>query len=509
MEGVDYSLKWKVLFTVSLMTVMLNFDYMSVTIAIPDIAHQMHASLDQMQWVIIAFVAASGVFNLFGGYFGGRFGHTKTFAWSVLGFVLASMLAGLADSTMTLIVARALQGVALGCSYPSSMILIREAFPPKERGRAMGIFTSVIGFSLTSGPSLGGMIIHYFGWRWIFMVNAPIGLLCIFLCYLYCPRDKGLTACQPFDYIGALLSIIGVTALSVVLNQSQVWGIDSLQFIGGLIGSLIVLTVLVKYENKHSHPFAETALFKSHEFSRYVALRTLVQGVLITILFFVPIYLESIQGFSSRDAGFMLMPIAAALGFGSSFVGKWVDRTGIRKPLFLGLWFFVVASLLLVVLPYTAWKITVIILALSFCGMAMSLSFVSGNHGVLESAPKDKEHSVSSMYFTFAFATNTIGVALGGYVVRMVSASDVKAALASMHLSHAHLALVERMAGGMASLDQAVGHFGAHQMTHVRHAVSSAFQHGLSNAMIVMLVLALFGIWIARNIKNHPHQPDA
>jgi EmrB/QacA subfamily drug resistance transporter len=336
---------WAVLIVISLGFFMTLLDLTIVNIAIPNMISKLHASFDDVLWVINAYALVLAVLVITGGRLGDLFGPRRMFVAGVATFTVASAACGLAPSAGWLIAFRAVQGLGAAMLMPQTLTMITMVFPPERRGAAFGIWGAVAGLATIAGPTLGGLLITAFDWRWIFYVNLPIGIIVLALTGVLIPDLR--TGRKPrFDIVGVVLASAALLAIcyGLVEGQTYNWGkITSFVSIPLVLGVGVVLLVLFGVSQalrQERDPLVPFAVFKDRNFS----LMNVVSGTLTIGMagIFLPftIYLQSVLGFSALKAGLTMAPSSVIAIFVAPMAGRLSDRIGGKYILMTGLTLF-------------------------------------------------------------------------------------------------------------------------------------------------------------------------
>ena len=316
----------------------LGFIDGSVTsIAIPQIRESLGASFAQAQWVSNAYMLFLAAFMLVGGAAADRYGIKRTFGFGILFFIIASQLCALAWSAQSLIAFRALQGAAAAIMVPGSMALIVKNFPKTERANALGIWVAVSSMTTAFGPLLGGFLLAWGGneiWRWIFIINLPLGGLALALLWSRVPSDVPKSK-TPLDWQGSVLATLCLAALATgltFLGERHDQGLAAYLLIGGLLLGVLAIW----WEKRNAHPMVDLTLFQSKAFSGANIITFALWMGLGAVFFYLPTVLVIAWGMSEVYAGGALFPFALTIAFVSSFVGRYVDRYGPKPFLVIG-----------------------------------------------------------------------------------------------------------------------------------------------------------------------------
>ena len=353
---------WAVLIVVSLGFFMTLLDLTIVNVAIPNMIDKLHASLDDVLWVINAYALVLAVLLITAGRLGDLLGQRTVFFAGITLFTIASAACGFAPSAGWLIGFRAVQGVGAALLMPQTLAILTMVFPPERRGAAFGIWGAVAGVATVAGPTLGGLLVTAFDWRYIFFINVPIGVVVLILTFLIIP-DLRTGRRHSFDIAGVILASAALLAICYALVEGQRydWGtIKSFITIPLLLGVGFVLLgvfVFVQARRQQGEPLVPFSLFKDRNY----ALMNLVAGFIsIGMLgIFLPftIYLQDVLGFSPLKAGLTMAPASLVAMFVAPFAGRMTDKIGGKYILMTGLLLFAsgMAGVVLIAKTGSAW----------------------------------------------------------------------------------------------------------------------------------------------------------
>jgi len=492
--------KWWILLSMCLLTVMLNIDATAINIAIPVMAREFQASLASMQWVINAYVLLAAMFQILGGKMGDTYGHKKIFLWGTALFVFSSAGAGISTSEQMLITFRVLQGLALGVAYPMTIAITFATFSKKQQALAMSFIIATMGISLSMGPPIGGLFVNYIGWRWIFFVNVPIGLIAIYLAAAFCPKEKDLSR-KKIDYRGAALLVLGLFGVVLAWNQVQNWGFSSWLFWFSFVVGLGFLTTLYFSEKKEKHPIINFKLFKIRNFLFNNIIRLIAQLVFIPVLFFVPIYLQNIAGYHALYSGMVMLFLTVIIGVLSPIAGKWIDSVGDRVPNVVSMLLFTIGCAFMSHLERVP-EMYVLGIGLLFIGIATGINFVSTTTGSVSVVPQDKQGEASGIIFTTAWFGCALGVALMGLIVAMVGNDFLWFQVADMNLTSEQMGIIDRVSKGMASFRVIPQYFSADAVRRVTMIATESFMVGFRMSMLILMSCSFVGLVLAVFLKK-------
>ena len=367
---------WAVLLVVSLGFFMTLLDLTIVNIAIPNMITKLNASLDDILWVINAYALVLAVLVITAGRLGDLIGPRPMFIAGITVFTAASAACGFALTPGMLIGFRAVQGLGAAMLMPQTLTIITNTFPPERRGAAFGVWGAVAGVATIAGPTLGGLLVTAFDWRYIFFVNLPFGVIVLVLTPLIIPNVKPGRR-HRLDIPGVLLASAALLAIcySLVEGQKYNWGtitgFISIPLILAVGVALLVAFLLVQRMTQGKEPLVPFALFKDRNYS----VTNWVSGVLAIGMMgiFLPltIYLQSVLGFSALKAGLALAPASLISMFVAPVAGRMTDKIGGKYILMSGLILFAVGMgwIALIAHPNSTWPMFLAPLIVAGFGM--------------------------------------------------------------------------------------------------------------------------------------------
>ncbi len=340
------SYKWKVLVVAIGGTFMMMLDSTIVNIALPHILSVFNDTIDREQFVTSAYLMSMAVSAPLATYLMSRFGVKRIFIGAEVGFLVGSMLCGLAWNTDSLILFRIIQGFSSGVLMPLAMTLIFTNVPPEERGTTMGIFGAPMVLAPAIGVTLGGYLVEYWNWRWCFYVNLPIVFLAVIASIVWL-RDTSKTADLPLDVKGFLLAALGFSTLLYALSYAPSWGWSNIRTLALLMVSLTSLIAWSIVELRVKVPLLELRVFKFRGYSLGTLMNFVTTLGLFSAMLLLPLFLQTIRGLGAFQAGLLMVPQAIGVMFGSVGGGRLYDKLGPRPPVMLGL----------LLAGYTTWKL--------------------------------------------------------------------------------------------------------------------------------------------------------
>lgn len=325
--------KW-ILLTTVLGSSMAMLDSTVVNVALPTIGRDLGASLSALQWTVNAYMVTLAGLILLGGSLGDRYGRRKIFVLGVVWFAGASLLCGLAPNPGVLIAARAFQGIGGALLTPGSLALIQASFHPDDRSRAVGLWSGFGGIGAAVGPFLGGWLVDGPGWRWVFLLNVPLALLCVPVALRHVPESSDSRDHGRFDVLGAALGALALALLTYALIEAGGGGSPTVALTAA---AAVAAAVGFVYVEKHSpDPMLPPDIFASRQFTVVNLVTLTVYAAFSGYFFLTALQLQVVAGYSALQAGTALLPTTALMLLFSARSGALADRTGPRLPLTVG-----------------------------------------------------------------------------------------------------------------------------------------------------------------------------
>jgi EmrB/QacA subfamily drug resistance transporter len=435
--------KWAVLAIVAIGVFMATLDSSIVNISLPTIAHYFGTALTgAVEWVIIAYLVVIAGVLLTIGRLADMIGRKPIWVAGLIIFTLGSAISGASVSLSMLIAARALQGLGGALIMAISPAMLTSAFPPQERGRALGMNAVIVALGVSIGPTLGGIITENFTWRWIFYVNVPIGIIGI-IATLRVLTERFHRNPGRFDPWGALLLAIGLVALTAGLSFGQEWGWTSPLLICTLVISVIASVLLVIVEHRVSDPIIKFSLLQNRVFLSANVSLILSFLALFAVSFMLPFYLEELRNFSTEQAGLLLTPLPLTIAVLAPFSGALADRIGTRWLAAGGLTLACIGLVFISQLnaQSSVWDI-IWRLALTGVGQAMFQS--PNNSALMGAAPRGQQGIASGFLATGRVMGQSLSVALAGAIFASFGGATAGLLLVSHHAAPAQIAALQQ-----------------------------------------------------------------
>ncbi|MBU2514739.1 MFS transporter [bacterium] len=410
----DYKNKWLVLATTGMGIFLATVDGSIVNVALPTLVNSLNTDFSVIQWVVLSYLLTVTTLMLSIGRLGDMIGKKKLYAVGFVVFTTGSVLCGLSPSVYWLIAFRVIQAIGAALVMALGMAIVTEAFPPNERGKALGVSGAIVSVGIAIGPSLGGVILSFLSWRWIFLVNIPIGIVgtLMVLKFVQSFKPKGK---QKFDYQGAITLFFCILCLLLGLTFGQKQGFfkPSVFILLGLW--FLFLLLFIRIEKKSSHPMIQLGLFKNNLLSV-----NLINGFIAFIgvagtIILLPFYLQNILGHPTIVVGLLLCVVPVSLGISSPIAGILSDRFGSESISTFGL-------IVVLIGFYTASTLTADTSMLGYIvrmfplGIGMGIFQSPNNSAIMGAVPKEHLGIASGMISVSRTLGQTVGTSLLGAV---------------------------------------------------------------------------------------------
>ena len=329
-------------------------------------------------------------------------------------FTLGSVLAGFSPNIEWLIGFRVLQALGAAMIFALGFAIITEAFPPEERGRALGITGAIVSVGIVVGPAVGGILIDSLSWRWIFFVNLPVGIVGTYTAYKYIP-NVAPPGRERFDFLGAGAFFAALLTLMLALTMGQTRGFGDVVVLGLAAASVAAFVGFVAIERRVRQPMLDLAIFRNRLLSVNLFTGWASFAAIIGVLFLLPFYLENVLGYTPRTVGLLLAAAPIALGLAAPFSGAISDRVGPRPVTVVGLAVLLVGYLLMTTLT-TETTILHYILVLIPVGLGMGIFQSPNNSAVMGSVPRERLGITSGLLTITRITGQLCGISILGTV---------------------------------------------------------------------------------------------
>ncbi|WP_028280246.1 DHA2 family efflux MFS transporter permease subunit [Arthrobacter sp. H5] len=313
-----------------------GIDATVVNVALPAIGADLGADFATLQWTVTSYTLTLASFILLGGSLGDRFGRRRIFVIGVIWFAVASLLCGIAPNAEVLIAARTLQGVGGALLTPGSLAMIQASFMPDDRARAIGAWSGLGGVATAIGPFLGGWLVQFASWRWVFLINVPLALAVVVISHRHVPESRGRANSGRLDIPGAVLGAVALAGVTYALIEAPAMGLASWPVLVTAAIGIAASVAFVVVERRSRNPMLPLGIFRSAQFSATNAVTFVIYGAFGVILFLLVVHLQVVSGFTPIASGTALLPVTILMLLLSARAGALAARIGPRIPMSVG-----------------------------------------------------------------------------------------------------------------------------------------------------------------------------
>jgi EmrB/QacA subfamily drug resistance transporter len=496
--------RWWTLAAMCFALFMVMLDNTVVNVSLPSIQRDLHASLSSLEWTVNAYTLTFAVLMVTGGRLGDIFGRRTLFLFGVVVFGFSSLAIGFSPSDAWLVGFRAVQGVGAAFMMPATLSIITQAFPPEQRGTAIGTWAGVSAMALAIGPVLGGFLTEDVNWRAIFFINPPIAIVTVAVTLFAARNSRDETVSRSVDLPGIAAITVGLTALVLALVQGNSWHWGSGRIVGLLGLAVVGLLGFALIEMRVRAPMVDFAFFRSRSFVGANVVGFFVSFAMLAQFFFLALYMQNILHYSPLQSGLRFLPSTVVLVIMGPLAGRLTDRIGPRPLMTLGLT-LVSASILLQsgITVHTSYARLLPGFVLMGLGIGLVMSPMST--AAMNSVDRTKAGAASGVLSMSRMVGGTFGVAVMGALITTLGRSNIDSRLPQLPANtRAQLA----NALGSGGIPPGAHDLPASVIAGVREAFVSALGSGLEIGAITTLCGAVAAWVLIEKKLNHPPVPD-
>jgi EmrB/QacA subfamily drug resistance transporter len=501
-EATVYGRRWWALLVLCLSLVVVGMDNTILNVALPTVARNLQTTGSELQWIVDAYVLVFAGLVLTMGALGDRFGRKLALNAGLLVFVAGSVASAFAASPEVLIASRAAMGIGGALIMPSTLSIITNVFPAKERGRAIGVWAGVAGLGIVLGPVIGGWLLERFWWGSVFLVNVPVVAVAILAGRPLVPESRDPRA-TPLDPIGALLSIAGLIALVFGIIEAPENGWTDPLMLSSFGVAALLSIAFVWWELRVEHPMLRMEFFRNPRFSVASLAITITFFALFGSVFLLTQHLQFVLGYTPLEAGVRILPVAVLIVV-APLSARLVEAVGTKLVVFAGLAVWSGGLLLLSTIQITSGD-GVVAWSLFVFGTGMGLVMPPATDSIMGSLPLAKAGVGSAMNDTTRMVGGALGVAVLGSVLASGYGSAIEPALRGIHPQIAQAA--GDSIGGASTVAAQLGPQGKGLLD----AARSSFIQGMGDAVRVGVGAAALGallVLLFLPARGRQEQPD-
>lgn len=405
--------KWLILALLAVAQFMVVLDSAIVNVALPALEKALHFDPASLQWVVTSYTLAFGGFLLLGGRASDLYGRRRVLLAGIIGFTVFSLAIGLAQSSVLVIILRALQGLAAAFMSPAALSIVLTTFKEgKERNTALGVWSAVASGGAAAGVLLGGILTQYFGWEWNFFINVPVGIAVFFGIRKYVPAHIQEESDKNLDVPGAVLVTGGLISLVYALVEAPAWGWTSFNTIGLLVLSTVLLAGFIVNESKAKHPLMPLSIFKIRNVSGANLMMVPVTAGLMGMFFFVSLYIQGTLHYSPLLTGLSFLPIPILIGISSTLAPRLVAKVGFKPLLITGTALLTVGTFLLSFVSVEGSYLVNVLPGLLIMALGAGITFVSVSVAATSGVPSHEAGLASGLLSTSQQMGGALGLAI-------------------------------------------------------------------------------------------------
>ena len=429
-DPVHYARRWKTLCVLSLSLLIIGLDNTILNVALPTLQHEFNATPSNLQWMVDSYLLVFAGLLLVFGTLGDRFGRKRALQAGISIFGLASLGALIADSANQVIAVRAAMGVGAALILPATLSIIANLFTGNERRRAIGIWAALAAVGIGLGPLTGGLLLEYFAWSSVFMVNVPVAAAALLLGIRYVPESRDPRPGR-FDLPGAALSTAGFSILVYSIIEAPGKGWTSALILGLLTMSVALLGTFFWWERRIDEPMLDLDFFRRASFSVGTASVSVAFFALLGAIFALTQYLQFVHGYSAIEAGAIMSPVALGLMMGAGSSGKAAERLGVSRVVAAGLTGLATMLALTVFWESDTGALT---LAAWFFGLALAMGWVMApaTDAVVGAVSPAKSGVASATNAVARMVSGALGVAVIGSLITSLYSNDLDGSLTAL-----------------------------------------------------------------------------
>jgi EmrB/QacA subfamily drug resistance transporter len=473
--------RWWALGAMCFALFMIMLDNTVVNVALPSIQRSLHATTTTLEWTVNAYTLTFAVLLVTGGRLGDIFGRRRIFLIGVVIFATASGAIGFSPNDTWLVAWRAIQGTGSALMMPMTLSIITNAFPPQERGKAIGTWAGVSAMALAIGPVVGGFLVETVSWQSIFFLNLPVAVAAVLVALFAVRESRDETVARTVDIPGVVTLTVSLAALVLALVEGNSWQWGSTRELALLALAAIGLTSFVQIERRRRVPMVDFSFFRARSFLGANAVAFIVSFAMLAMFFFIALYLQNIRGYSPLQAGIRFLPSTMLVIVMGPLAGRLADRVGPRPLMSLGLLLIAGALFWLSHITVSSGYPT-LLPGFMLMGVGIGLTMSPMSTAAMNSVQQSKAGVASGILSQNRMVGGTFGVAVTGALVSSLGGAKIDELL-----PRAPAGVRTRLTEGLGSGEIAHG-VSAHALAATHVAYVYAVQNGLRLGAAVALL---------------------
>jgi EmrB/QacA subfamily drug resistance transporter len=481
----DDNRRWWTLGAMCFALFMIMLDNTVVNVALPSIQKDLHSSISGLEWTVNAYTLSFAVLLVTGGRLGDIFGRRRMFLFGVMVFGLSSAFIGFSQSEAWLVGGRAAQGIGAAFMMPATLSIISNAFPPHERGKAIGTWAGVSALALAIGPVVGGFLVESVSWQSIFFLNVPVAAAAVFVTLAATRESRDESSTHRVDIPGVAFISAGLASIVLALVEGNSWGWGSPSILALFAVAAVSLTAFVIAEQRVVEPMVDFNFFRSRSFVGSNLVAFIVTFAMLAMFFFLALYMQNIKGYSPLQAGVRFLPSTVVIIFAGPIAGRLSDRIGPRPLMVSGL-LMVAGSLFWQGHLAVDTSYSFLVGAFVLMGLGMGLVMSPMSTAAMNAVDPAKAGVASGIVSMSRMVGGTFGVAAMGALITGLGKSKLDDLLPTMPAGQRQQLADSLGAGGNTQVGGPVG-----------DAVREAYVYALNNGLRIGAAVAVLGAFVA------------
>jgi EmrB/QacA subfamily drug resistance transporter len=480
----------------------------AIVLALPTLHKQFDASLTELQWTVTGYLLAYSAFMIAAGRLADVFGRKKLLVIGTCVYAGASVVGALADSALVLILSLIVVGIGAAVLTPGSLAIVTNGFRGSRRAMAVGVWGAASALFSGFGPALGGFFTDEMSWRWILWFNVIIAAGILFG-VRGGEESRDETVSRRIDLTGLVLSVAGLAAIVLALNEAPTWELTSPKVIGLLVGGGLLLAAFCVVERRVHQPLIDLAMFAHRNVSGAAIVVFVLNFAFGAVLFFIPLYLQEFLKYDALEAGFLLLPASATMMIGMP-LGAWLfNRVGPLPPIVGGMAISAIGMLLLSTID-TSTKYAELWFPLGMEGLGLGVALTPMNLAALNAMPRRVHGAVGAILAMLSGVGATFGVAVSGAVNETLQHDRTvsEAADKGITISDSTATTLDGLLSGTPSATAALDKFPVAQRADLTDAVREAFTSALGTTMLLSFGVTVVGIILALLLIRREEMAD-
>lgn len=493
-----------VLFAVCLSAALINLDMAIVNLALPTIGLKLHVPLSMLQWIVVAYLITAAVSFIVGGRLTDKYGAKRIGCLGTWMFLLGSVVSGLAIDGWLIAAGRAIQGIGFGLTIPALLGISCSQFPPEKKASAVAVIIIAAGITQCIGPTLGGTIIHWLSWRWIFFINIPICAIFLLLIGLFQKQDTPGKSSPQLTYSGVIAYFFFIFALIYATEILETRPINWSFFSFAIAISAIMLTVSYYLEKRKDAPTVPFYLLKNKRYRSILLIRCFVQTPFFVYLFFMPFLYKGVYHLTAYESGLNLLYLSAGFGVFALFSSQMTRILGFRRCILVGCCLSFASSLIILFFS-TPDQVIWVNIGILVAGASSAFIIVATVSNAIESVKPEKMGQATGLFYSATVGVSVpISIAITGVIMAFTLAigipKDLHAAGISLDASQLHALATSTTA--LFHIQTLQKYFSTSQLTLIRASYEHLMSYALSLIAIFTGITALVGALILARLKK-------